>query len=167
MLTLNEARKIQKEREGKTVTRFAIYAAISQAVVWAVIYFADLLALNNVFYLLPIAALLIAFKLSGMPVFFEPKEFRGTITDIHVYATRDRVVKGAGWGNGSNVGMLYNVANIGVTNEKGRIMTRAYRNEHEICDLREGGEIIIMRFVSEAPIIIKPTKSEEHDNAHS
>ncbi len=167
MLTLKEARKIQKERESKVVARFAVYTAISESAVWALIYFADLLAINNVFYLLPIATLLLAFKFSGMPTFFEPKEFRGTITDIHVYATRDRVVKGAGWGNGSNVGMLYNVANIGVTNEKGRIMTRAYRNEHEICDLREGGEIIIMRFVPESPIIIRPTKSEEHHHAHT
>lgn len=91
---------------------------------------------------------------SNITEFLKPKEFVGRISDIHAFRTRDKIVKGAGWGYGPNVGAAYLVFEITVRSEKtGRSIDKAYRSNEIVSQLSIGDEVVILRFVS-MPVVL-------------
>ena len=77
MLTLDEAKKIQKERERKTVLKFLIICSVVEAVVISILHFSEMFSLNSGLWVVPAAALIIVFNSTGMNTFFSPKIFSG------------------------------------------------------------------------------------------
>lgn len=153
MMTLDEARVLQKQKEKKSITRFLI----STAVIIVLFFFAfkntGLFSINYAIYLIPAVILLIAAKICGVDKFFTSKEFAGEVCDVHFYRITEPVSKGAGKGHGAH-GVTHFEAELIVKNKKGRTMMKTFWGGDVTDHIAEGDEIAILRFVDE-PVLIK------------
>ena len=154
MLTIEEARSQQKRAEVKTVLFFFISFIVGGVATTILFLVTDWLTISPAFWAIPtLLAMFIIYK-SNIAEFLKPREFVGRISDIYAFRTRDKIVKGAGWGYGPNVGAAYLVVEITVRSEKtGRTIDKAYRNNEIVSKLSIGDEIVILRFVS-MPVVL-------------
>lgn len=94
MLTLKEARKIQKERESRAVLRFVFSLALVGLATFLLMEFTTVFEINNVFYLIPAALIAFAIKKTKIYMFFTAREFTGNVTYLNVYIVKAQRVKG-------------------------------------------------------------------------
>lgn len=94
MLTLKEARKIQKEREDKAIFQFILAFAFIGVGSFLLFYLTDILALSSIFCLIPIILLGLAIKKTRIHLFLTKKEFKGTVIRLDVYPVKTGSIKG-------------------------------------------------------------------------
>ena len=155
MLTLDEASDLQRKKERKILIKFFVLLALWALLLIVSFRIADTLTVSRSILFIPSAAIIGVFALSGITKLFAPKEFVGKIISIHVFATRDKVVKGAGRGNGPNVTKLYNMSEIIAESENGKSIICEFRNGDAVSQLSEGDVIAVLRLVDEPIIITK------------
>ena len=73
MLTLKEAKKLQKEREGKSVLFFLISFVLIGIVTFLLLEYTTLFELSSIFYLIPIGLLALAVKKTRIYLFLTPR----------------------------------------------------------------------------------------------
>ncbi len=150
MLTLKKARRIQRAEESKIIIKFLVFAVIIGIGSFVLFRYTDILSINSVFYLIPVALLLIAGRYTGIFQFFSKREFIGTVVKIDIYPVKEQKVKGAkGYTNFNH----YLEAEILVRNEKGQIYSRILPNGDITSRLSEGDKIAFLRFIYE-PVVI-------------
>ncbi len=152
-MTLEEARQFQKKEEKRILIKFLVCVVVCAIFFFLSFYFSNLLDITNAFLAFPIVALIFIISYFDIFTFFTPKEFKGKIISIYTFSTRKKIVKGAGWGNGPNVTKSFLASEIIVKNEKGKTMIKTFRNGDIVSKLKEGDEIIILRFVDQQPFI--------------
>ncbi len=94
MLTLKEARKIQKERENKAIFSFLFWFAFIGVASFLLFYLTDILNISTVFYLIPIILLGLAIKQTRIYLFLTQKEFVGRVVRVDVYPVKTGSIKG-------------------------------------------------------------------------
>lgn len=150
MLTLKKARRIQRAEESKIIIKFLVFAVIIGIGSFVLFRYTNLLSINSVFYLIPIALLLLAGKYTEIFKFFSKREFIGTVVKIDIYPVKEQKVKGAkGYTNFNH----YLEAEILVRNEKGQIYSRILPNGDITSRLSEGDNVAFLRFIDE-PVVI-------------
>lgn len=157
-MTLDEARVLQQQIEKRRIISFCISSAICVILFFFLFHFSNILEISNVFLVFPVIAFFIIIKSCNILEFLTQKEFIGEVIGIHTFRTRDRIVKGAGWGHGSNASKAYLASEIIVKNQKGRTIIKTFRNGDVVSKLSEGDEIAILRFIDKQPILIKTHK---------
>ncbi|MBO4216473.1 MAG: hypothetical protein J5940_00860 [Clostridia bacterium] len=114
----------------------------------------DLLDEHKAFLALPTLVLVLIVIKSRILEFFTKKELHCRIDRILEFSTRDKNVKGAGWGHGSNVTDAYKVVEITAHDKSGYTYVKAFRLDDSVKDFEEGDEIAVLRFIN-APVLIK------------
>lgn len=94
MLTLNEARKIQKERESKAIGWFIASVAATLLITFVLMEYTTVFEINSVFYLIPAALIAFAIKKTRIYLFLTAQEFVGTVVYMNVYEVQTQPVKG-------------------------------------------------------------------------
>ncbi|MBR6783383.1 MAG: hypothetical protein IKM32_01695 [Clostridia bacterium] len=150
MLTLKEARKIQKERESKAVIRFVFSLALVGIAFYALLEFTNVFEINNVFYLIPAALIAIAVKKTRIYLFLTAKEFVGTVTYMNVYMVSSQRVKG-GRGYVTNDRLEAEIIVQSEDRKSKSILLPAGPGDNLIS---EGMTLALLRFV-ETPIILE------------
>ena len=151
MLTLKKARRIQRAEESKIIIKFLVFAVIIGIGSFVLFRYTNLLSVNSVFYLIPIALLLLAGKYTEIFKFFSKREFIGTVVKIDIYPVTESRVKGSRtYDNGR---YSYLEAEILVRNEKGQIYSRILPNGDITSRLSEGDNVAFLRFIDE-PVVI-------------
>ncbi|MBQ8895778.1 MAG: hypothetical protein IJY88_03180 [Clostridia bacterium] len=150
MLTLKEARKIQKERESKAVIRFVFSLALVGIAFYALLEFTNVFEINNVFYLIPAALIAIAVKKTRIYLFLTAKEFVGTVTYMNVYMVSSQRVKG-GRGYVTNDRLEAEIIVQSEDRKSKSILLPAGPGDNLIY---EGMTLALLRFV-ETPIILE------------
>ncbi len=153
MMTLEQARVLQSQREKSVITKFLVFVIVTVAVCFGIFSCTDLFSVNYIFYIIPVLVLIVIGKYCGIDKFFTAKEFVGEVRDVHIYRITERVSKGVGGGHGGSGGTHFE-AELLVKNKKGRTILRTFWNGDVTSHLAEGDEIAILRFVDE-PILIK------------
>ncbi len=153
MLTLDEARAMQKSRQKKSPLKFFVLAVLIASGSVFVFLCTDIIALSSVFYLLPLPFLLLAVKLSEITRLFAPKEFQGEVVSVRVYIMGASKTKGAGRGHGPNTKSHYE-AELLLKDKKGKALFKTFWNGDVTSHLRPGDEIAVLRFIDE-PILIR------------
>ena len=148
MLTIKEARRLQKERSNKAILIFVFSVAFVIAASYFTLKYTDLLEWSSVFYLVPIIFLGIAIKYSKIYLFLSPKEFTGKVIKIEVYVVKGQRVKGE---RSYTQNEALEVA-ILVDNGK-KTISKTMPAGDISAKLYEGIEISYLRFI-ENPIII-------------
>lgn len=94
MLTLDEAKKIQKSRERKTlIISFSSFTLI--ALITFVLYeFTGIFELSSVFWLIPIILVALTLKKTSLLLFLTPRVFEGKVVRMDVYAVKTGTIKG-------------------------------------------------------------------------
>lgn len=158
MLSIEEARARQRRAEKRTIIVFLVSLVVAAAATAALFTLTGWLSKSFVFWLIPAALTLLIVYKSNIGTFLQPKEFRGEISDIYVFCSRDQVVKGAAWGHGPNVTKAYLASRFTIADkQKGKSIERSYRNNEVISNLSIGDELVILRFVDE-PVILSKIK---------
>ncbi len=159
MMTLDQARQIQKEKEKKSISFF-----VSLTIIWAITFFlifrfTNLLSTSKFFLILPTITLIAIIHYTHILKFIYPKEFSGSIVRITIFSTRDNAVKGAGWYMPSMI-QSQKMAKIISKDAKGKSIRKTFRNGDVVSKLSEGDEITILRYIDEQPFLIKSRKSK-------
>lgn len=94
MLTLKEARKLQKERENKAIFTFLFCFAFIGVGSFLLFYLTDILQTSTAFYLIPIVLFGLTIKKTKIYLFFTKKEFVGTVVRVDVYPVKTGSIKG-------------------------------------------------------------------------
>ena len=94
MLTLKEARKLQKERENKAIFTFLFCFAFIGVGSFLLFYLTDILNISTVFYLIPIILLGLAIKKTRIYLFLTKKEFTGKVVRVDVYPVKTGSIRG-------------------------------------------------------------------------
>lgn len=157
MLTLEEARKVQKEKENKSILRFIISILIIGLALFLMVKFTNILEHGTFVYIFPVIAIPIAVKSTKVYRLFAPKEFRGTIIKLHLYGLSDHRARVTGRGtvvvaNSHDAKALE--AEIIAENENGKKIMRTVRNKQIVAELSEGDVITFFRSL-EDPVIDK------------
>ena len=94
MLTLKEARKIQKERESKAILTFIVSIAFVLLATYILLEYTNAFEISTVFYLIPIGIFAFSVKKTRIYLFLTSKEFSGTVVYNNVYVVKSQRVKG-------------------------------------------------------------------------
>ncbi len=94
MLTLKEARKIQKERESKAIITFVFSLAFVLLATYILLEYTNAFEISTAFYLIPIGIFGFSIKKTQIYLFLTPKEFTGTVVYNNVYVVKSQRVKG-------------------------------------------------------------------------
>ena len=94
MLTLKEAKKLQKEREGKSVLFFLISFVLIGIVTFLLLEYTTLFELSSIFYLIPIGLLALAVKKTRIYLFLTPRYFEGVVVRSDLYPVKVGLMKG-------------------------------------------------------------------------
>ncbi|MBQ3230721.1 MAG: hypothetical protein IJB49_06845 [Clostridia bacterium] len=151
LLTLDEARRIQKSNTRKVVLKFVIFVAIVAAATYALYAFTDMFERSSFYYVIPALAVIIAIKLTDFYRIFTPKEVFGEALKIDIYSADERKVKRGGFGALQD---RFFEAELMVRSESGKVIFRIYRNGDATSVIAEGDKIALLRLVDE-PVIIE------------
>ncbi len=149
MITHKTAKRLQKERETKSILTFSVLFVIIEAGTYLWFGFTDILKISTVFYLIPVFLLGYAAKKTRITEFFKPREFLGTVINIDVYIAKTSRVKG----KPSYVMNEHTEAEILIERDgkpKSKVIPYSPLTEH----LREGDRVAFLRFIDQ-PIVIK------------
>jgi len=94
MLTLKEARKLQKERESKAIVGFVISIALIGLLTYVLLEFTTVFELSTAFYLIPIILFGFSVKKTKIYLFFTAREFTGKVIRLDVYPVKVGTMKG-------------------------------------------------------------------------
>lgn len=159
MMTLNDARKIQKQNETRSLTAFLISFTIIGLLTAIMFSFTDVLE-HSAFYLtIPITAMLAAIMLTGIYKFLSKKEFTGRVVHVHIYSIRERRRKGINWGTGAGAMPRRQEAEIIAEDPEGKSVMLTVKHQDTVSKLSVGDKIAVLRFV-ETPVIIEDTGKE-------
>lgn len=94
MLTLDEAKKIQKERERKSLI-ISLSSFVSTALVTFILYsFTGIFEMSSIFWLIPIIIVVLTLKKTCLYLFLIPRVFKGKVVRMDVYAVKTGTIKG-------------------------------------------------------------------------
>jgi len=155
MLTLEQARKIQKKSEIKTLLIFIvptlIIAIVSYLVFSNIEINEDAAKYYTLYYLVPFVLWGLVIAKSGITKFFLPKEFEGEVLKIEIYRAEERKTKSGGFDALQDKSME---AELMVKGKNEKTILRIFPNGDTTSRLREGDRVTLLRFVDE-PIVIK------------
>lgn len=150
MMTLKEARRIQREREQKVILQFLVLCAVVAVASVLTFAYTNIIEISNIFYLLPFAAMVGVVRITEISKLFAPKEFIGNVENIDIYTVKSQRVKGER-SYIQNEGLE---AEILLRNKSGRTMIKVLPNGDITSRLCLGDEIAFLRFIDE-PVVIK------------
>ncbi len=155
MLTLEQARKIQKKAEIKTALAFILPTIAVAIISFLVFYFIDfskeMSDYYKIYYVIPFAIEIVIIKLSGVTTFFKPKEFVGEVMKNEIYRAEERKVKSGGFDALQDKSFE---SELMVRNKDGKTIFRVFPRGDATANLLEGDEVAVLRFVNE-PVVIK------------
>lgn len=155
MLTLDDARKIRKKAELKTLLLFliptAVIAVASYFVFTLIEFNEDVSNYYKMYYLVPLVLWGFVIKKSGVTRFLQPKEFVGEVIKIEIYRAEERKTKSGGFDALQDKSFE---AELMVKNSKEKVILRVFPNGDATNNLREGDTVALLRFVNE-PVVIK------------
>ncbi len=153
-MTLNEARKIQRDREQKAIILFVLSIGLVGLATYLLLEFTTIFSISSAFYLIPIGLLALAVKKTRIYLFLTPKEFKGKVVRLDVYPVKVGKVKGEHTYESSH-GEALEVA-LYIDNGKTTKLKEMYS-----CQLTYkisvGTELSLLRFIDQ-PIIIEDKK---------
>jgi len=158
MITLDEARILQKNRQKTSIMKLSIPLVLILASFIIALLCTDIIHtfensnLKSAIILIAIPVFIIIVKFSKATKFFAPREFIGEVINVYVYRTKVTPTSYAGRGHG-DPGEIRLVAELSVKNENGRIIEMTCWNGDVASHLRPGDKIAILRFIDE-PILI-------------
>lgn len=94
MLTLDEAKKIQKEREIKALIISLSSFALTALFTFVLYTFTGIFELSSVFWLIPIIIVALTLKKTNLLLFLTPRIFKGNVVRMDVYAVKTGTIKG-------------------------------------------------------------------------
>lgn len=93
-MTLNEAKKLQKERERKAILVFCISVGLIGLVTLLLFKFTTVFEISTAFYLIPIGLLALTVKKTRIYLFLTAREFTGKVVRLDVYPVKTGHIKG-------------------------------------------------------------------------
>ncbi len=153
MFTLDEAKKIQKDREAKSLTSALIWLILTATATVLVYFFTDLFEFSSAFWLIPIIIIALIFKKTSLGVFLSPKVFEGKVVRMDVYAVKTGYIKGddiyeVGQGEAFETELFV---------ENGsKMRTVRLPSGPMTANISVGTKVALLRFV-EQPVIIEQT----------
>lgn len=94
MLMLDEAKKMQKERERKSLI-FSLSSFVITALLTFILYeFTGIFESSSMFWLIPIIIVALTLKKTNLLLFLNPRVFEGEVVRIDVYAVKTGTIKG-------------------------------------------------------------------------
>ena len=87
-MELKEARKLQKERESKSIIFFLISIAVIGIITFILLEYTTIFELSSVFYLIPIFLFGYAIKKTRVYMFLKAREFTGKVIRLDVYPVK-------------------------------------------------------------------------------
>lgn len=150
MLTLKEARKIQKERESKALILFVLFLGLTGLITFLLTTFTNVFSIHTAFYLIPIILVCFSIKKTKIYLFLRQKEFTGKVVRLDVYPVKVGKIKGEHTYE-SGQGETLEVSLIVDNGEKSR-MIELYAGELT-AKIAEGTKLSLLRFIDQ-PIII-------------
>lgn len=150
-MTLNEAKKLQKERERKAIFVFCISVGLIGLVTLLLFKFTTLFSVSSAFYLIPIGSFALAVKKTKIHLFLTAKEFRGKVVRLDVYPVKTGNIKGEHVYE-TMQGEALEVA-IYIDNGKRTKLKEMYASPLTY-GITVGTEIALLRFIDQ-PIIIE------------
>ena len=155
MLTIEQARIIQKKTELKTALRFIIPTVILAVVSFLVFYFIDfnkeMSDYYKIYYVVPFALELVIIKYSGVTEFLKPREFIGEVLKNEIYRAEERKVKSGGFDALQDKSFE---SELMIRNKDGKTIFRVFPRGDATSNLLEGDTVAVFRFVNE-PVVIK------------
>ncbi|MBO5915268.1 MAG: hypothetical protein J6Q72_07955 [Clostridia bacterium] len=150
MLTIKEARKIQKSREGKAIGLFLASLVITLLITFVLMEYTTIFEINSVFYLIPVSILALAVKKTEIYKFATTKEFVGKVVYLNVYVTRDQRIKGR---------ITYTTVDsleveMIIENDEGKSKSLQIPSSPATYNIAEGPRLALLRFV-DTPIILE------------
>ena len=150
MLTLKEARKLQKQREGKAVGLFLASLIVTLLITFVLMEYTSVFEINSVFYLIPVAFVAIAVKKTEIYKLLTAREFVGKVVYLNVYVTRDQRIKGR---------ITYTTVDsleveMIIENDEGKSKSLQIPSSPATYNIAEGTRLALLRFV-DTPIILE------------
>ena len=150
MLTLKEARKLQKSREGKAVGLFLASLVVTLLITFVLMEYTSVFEINSVFYLIPATILAIAVKKTEIYKLLTAREFVGKVVYLNVYVTRDQRIKGR---------ITYTTVDsleveMIIENDEGKSKSLQIPSSPATYNIAEGTRLALLRFV-DTPIILE------------
>ena len=149
-MTLNEAKKLQKEREQKAVLLFVTSLGLVGLGTWLLMEFTNIFEISTVFTLIPFALIGFSVRKTKMYMFFTPREFKGKVIRMDVYPVKVGKVKGEHTYETSR-GEALEVA-LYIDNGKTTKLKEMYASPLT-NKINIGTELVLLRFIDQ-PIII-------------
>lgn len=154
MLTLKEARTIQKKRERKAIISFISSVLFILIGSFILFNFTEILTVSTIFYLIPIGLLGVAVKNTKIYKFFNSKEFTGKVLRMDVYPVKVGSIKGddiyeQDWGEALEISII--------VDNNGRSKSATLYASKDTARLSVGDTVTILRFI-DTPIIIEDVK---------
>lgn len=159
MMTLNEARKLQKRNETKAITAFLIAFTVIGLLTALMFSFTKVLEHSSFYWLIPIIAMIITVMATKIYRFFSKKELIGRVVHVHIYSLRERRRKGLGYGTGSNSTRIRKEAEIIVQSDDGSSVMLTVTHQDTVAKLSDGDKVAVLRFV-DTPVIIEDLGKE-------
>ncbi|MBO5768112.1 MAG: hypothetical protein J6R49_06230 [Clostridia bacterium] len=150
MLTIKEARKIQKSREVKAIGLFLASLVVTLLITFVLMEYTTIFEINSVFYLIPVSILALAVKKTEIYKFATTKEFVGKVVYLNVYVTRDQRIKGR---------ITYTTVDsleveMIIENDEGKSKSLQIPSSPATYNIAEGTRLALLRFV-DTPIILE------------
>lgn len=158
-MTLNEARKLQKKNETKSIVSFLVCFTVIGLLSALMFSYTTVLEKSAFYLMLPSFALTMAVIKTKIYLFLTRKEFIGRVVHVHIYSIRERQRKGFNYGTGANSTKRRNEAEIIVENEDGSSVMLTVKHQDTVAKLSDGDKLAILRFI-EAPVIIEDLGKE-------
>ena len=153
MYNLSEARLIQAKAQKKAVFKFFIGLSITLIVTLLIEFCTDIVQEHRALRLLPLLFLLAVLKFSDFLIFFRKKEFHGKILKVNVELEQSKKYLS------HQAGVAYatekkKIMTLLVADQKNKTMMYRFPYNKNWHNLKEGDEVIILRFVRD-PVICK------------
>ncbi len=154
MLTLKEARAMQKERETKAILSFIASILFIALGSFLLFYFTDILEISSIFYLIPIGLAALAVKQTKIYNFFAAKEFTGKVVRMDIYPVKVGKIRGErlyqqNWGEALEIYLI--------VDDGKRSKTATLYASKDTAPLSVGDTVAILRFVY-FPVMIEDVK---------
>ena len=154
MLTLKEAREIQKSREQKAIISFIASVVFISLGSFLLFYFTDILELSTIFYLIPIGMIGFAVKKTEIYKLFSAKEFTGKVVRMDVYPVKVGKIRGErlyqqNWGEALEIYLI--------VDDGKRSKTATLYAGKDTALLSVGDTVALLRFIY-MPVMIEDVK---------
>ena len=150
MLTLKEARKLQKERESNAVLWFVFSLALVGIATYVLLEFTNVFEISTVFYLIPVALIAIAVKKTEIYKLLTAREFVGKVIYLNVYVVKSQRVRGE---RSYMTNEALEVEMI-IENDEGKSKSLQIPSSPATYNIAEGTELALLRFI-DTPIILE------------